>query len=148
MTDANRRFSIGHPAPDRLRVSHWLLGMGLLGGPLAWLVEICATTALSGLACSAGDGPVTPMLDMADGIYGALIAVNVAALILTVLAFGASYRAFRATAHRENDSPEDVTESGEGRTRLLAVWGIGLSILFFVATAVNTISAFWFGLCG
>jgi hypothetical protein len=147
MADHRRpEFEIGHPAPDRDQVRLAALGFGLAGGPAAWCLQLLAGSSVAGLACLAGDGSSTGSLNF-GWATPAMIGVNLAALLVAILALVVSFRSFRRTASGYAEGHDSVMEAGEGRSRFLAIWGIWTSILFILAIAFNTISVFWGGLC-
>jgi hypothetical protein len=51
------------------------------------------------------------------------------------------------TVHEHKGRSGGVMDAGEGRTRFLAVWGIFISLVFFVATLANTFSLVLVPLC-
>ncbi|MBS3647820.1 hypothetical protein KEU06_04145 [Pseudaminobacter sp. 19-2017] len=138
-------FDIGHPAPDRQRVSSWALAVVLAGGATAWGLQICAISALTGAACAMGGEVESGGASVSDWATTAASFVNLVALAIAVLALIVSYIAFRRTG--PGSVEQGVVETGEGRTRFMAVWGIFANILFIVAIGFNTISVLWSGLC-
>jgi phosphatidylglycerophosphate synthase len=137
-------FDIGHPAPDRTQVGGWMLTFALAGGAAAWSLQLCTITALTGAACAMGGavesgGPVERWGGTAASV------VNVVALAVAVAALIVSYLAFRRTG--SGSIEQGVVDTGERRTRFMAVWGIFSGILFTLAIGFNTISMFWGGLC-
>lgn len=135
-------FDIGHPAPDRDRVGLGMLMVGLLGAPIIWSLQLLLIYGFASYACA---GALQPARPAAEWVQWLLPVLNVAALLLAALATAASYRNLRRTRHEHH--PRGVMDAGEGRTRFLAIWGIWMGIVFILAIAFNTISAFWVGLC-
>ena len=143
--DTDNTFDIGHPAPGRAVLSVVWLWFGFLGAPLAWSLQLSVNSALSGLACLGGRA--TPDVDLLGWTDTAIVVVNLAALLLALLALAVSIRNLRRTHEVESDEGRGVLGAGEGRTRFMAVWGIWTSVLFFFAIAFNTVAVFWGGLC-
>lgn len=146
MTDSSSAgFDIGHPAPDRGRVSLAALLFGLAGAGIAWSLQLCLTTALFGIECTGPDGA-----RLSDGPSAARVvalAVNLAAVAMAVGALAVGWLNLRHTRHEHGAESGDVMDAGEGRTRFLSVWGIWASALFLCAIVFNTISVLWSGLC-
>ena len=138
------QFDIGHPAPDRDRVSLWLLFFGLLAGPVAWSLQLNANAAVAGLACLTTHGAAAPAIG-SESTSIRIVVVNLVALAIGLSALGVSLACLRRTRHLEHAG--GVMEAGEGRSRLLSIWGIWTSVLFLLAIGANTISVFWRGLC-
>lgn len=143
------QFNVGHPAPDRGRVSPATLIVGLGGAPLAWSLQLTAMVSLAGAVCSAGDGP-TGNAPAPEWIHPMLIVINLAALAIGALALYVAWSAFSSTPGDKDSTHKagGIMDAGEGRTRFLAIWGIWTSVLFLCAMGVNTIAVFWVGLCG
>jgi hypothetical protein len=144
--DDTARFEIGHPAPDRGRVSAWLLLFAFAGAALAWSLQIGANAAITGIACTGGGGERFPTTDWGSGLLVA-IGVNLAALVVALAALLAAWSTLRRTHREEGAHSGGVMDAGEGRTRFIAVWGVWASVLFILAIAFNTISVFWGSLC-
>ena len=132
------QFDIGHPAPDRGRVSLWPVFFGLLAAPVAWSLQLSANATVAGLACLTGAGSF-------ETASISIVVVNLVALAIGLSAFGVSIACLRRTRHLDHTG--GVMEAGEGRSRFLSVWGIWTSVLFLLAIGANTISVFWRGLC-
>jgi hypothetical protein len=133
-------FDIDHPAPHRDRISTCLLMLGLLGAPLAWLLQFLAIYAFASELCLVDRAPPS-------FVYWLLRAVNLAGLVGAALVLGLSFSHLCATRGEHEDQVGGMVDAGEGRTRFLAIWGIWIGILFMLAIASNTISVFWRGLC-
>jgi len=141
------QFDVGHPAPDRGRVGRFTLLFALAGAPLAWSLEFSANAAISGTGCYAGFGPNKVSPESSIWVNSAVIGIDLAMFVMAFVSLGVSIWAYRKTGRHEHLGGGDLVDSGEGRTRFIAVWGIFTSILFSVAIAANTISVFWGGLC-
>ncbi len=141
------QFDIGHPAPDRGRISRLLVAFGLVGAPLAWSLQLSANSALTGLACLLPDG-ASGVTAATDEAVVATVIVNLVALAVALLALLVARRDLHRTRHPDQLHKEGVLMAGAGRTRFLSVWGVFASVLFLIAIAANTIVVFWRGLCG
>jgi hypothetical protein len=102
--------------------SQALLWAGIFAGPAAWFLQLEANFALAPLACS-GRGKV------------AMYCVSAAALTLTVLGGGISLGQRHISAR---DTLSDQVPA-RSRRRTMALAGIGLSALFILVIAAQTI---------
>jgi hypothetical protein len=127
-----------HPAPHRDRVSLWILAFGAAGGPVAWVLRLVVNYGLASHACFPGDAlrtsPPGP-----DWLWPALIAVDIAALEISVAAGLVSYAIWQATRREFAGDVRDVIDIGEGRTRFLALWGMMTGIGFSAATLFDLV---------
>ncbi|MGQ9366397.1 hypothetical protein [Azospirillum sp. ST 5-10] len=146
MAQHGARFDIGHPAPERHKAGPWLLFVTLFGAPLAWTLQLLVNSSIAGLACLTGTGA---RADVARWAWAdpVIVAVNLVALVAAGVAFLVALRSLRLTHGEEAHRSGGVMDAGEGRTRVLAIWGLWSSVLFFLAIAANTVSVFWGGLC-
>jgi hypothetical protein len=152
---ADQRPGSAHPAPARDDVSPALLWFGLAGGPAAWTIQTLVDLALTSHGCYPRLFPLAaPML---AGLRGILITVSLAALIVCLIAALAAARMWSRTRHEhqsnsgagEQHGPSAaLLETGEGRTRFLALSGLMTSIVFTIAVLAHTISIFIVGPCG
>ncbi|WP_375263329.1 hypothetical protein [Palleronia sp.] len=148
MTEPHQaEFDIGHPAPDRGRISRSLLAFALLGAPVAWSLQLSGNAALGGLGCLVEARPRGFILNW-EATAIAIVVVNVAALVIAVVALAASAHLLRETRHEKMQHSGGVMQAGEGRTRYMAVWGVWGSVLFLIAIGANTVAAVWRNLCG
>ena len=140
-------FDVGHPAPDRAQVSLGLLMFGIFGAPAAWMLQLVAGASIGGLVCLGPHGTALATA-RADWANPAMIAINLAALLIAAVALAASFRTLHQTGSGYAEGHDSVMEAGEGRSRYMAIWGVWTSLLFIFAIAFNTIAVFWSGLCG
>ena len=134
---------IGHPAaPQRHRANPALLLFALLGAPAAWMTQLLFAFASTSYVCAgAMRGAIPAWLDPV------IAGLNFAGLTIALAALTVALGLLRRTAHEHRKRSGAVLEAGEGRTRFLAVWGIFISLVFFVATLVNSFSLFLVPLC-
>jgi len=140
-------FDIGDPAPDRGKVSAFVLLATFSAGPIVWSLQLFFGSAASGVACIGGDGQ---KLDAASFAWAtpAMVGVTVVALLVSLAALAVSFVFLRRTGEQEDSNEESVMEAGEGRTRFIVIWSIWSNALFAVAIAVNLAVFLWGGLCG
>jgi hypothetical protein len=144
-----------HPAPARNDVSPGLLWFGLAGGPAAWTIQTLVDLSLTSHGCYPRLFPLAaPIL---AGLRGILATVSLAALLVCIVAAFAAIRTWSQTRHEhqansgagEKHGPSTaLLETGEGRTRFLALSGVMTSIVFTIAVLAHTVSIFIVGPCG
>ena len=128
-----------HPAPHRDRVPAWQVGVGLFAAPAAWSVQSLLDVGLSGYACYPKDEPLaTPIW---SGLGIALASANMVALVVCVFAGVVAWMAYRRSGAERPGSAHHLLESGDGRTRFLALAGVLTSVLFVVAVCFETVEA-------
>jgi hypothetical protein len=124
-----------HPAPHRNRVALWETLLGVAGGPLAWIVQLCAGYSLAAAPCYAGPdrgfgGAPGPGIII---LYAVCLAIALAGAIV-------SLRVFRRTRGEKRGSTDELFEHGEGRTRFLALWGLLLGAGFAAVILLNGVA--------
>ncbi|MBV8853489.1 MAG: hypothetical protein JOY91_08805 [Sinobacteraceae bacterium] len=131
-----------HPAPHRERVRPLASAFALLGGPVAWFVLVCAGFAMSSWPCFPMDQPRSAPLDgygwtqvLTDILCGAAVAVALAAAFT-------GWRLLQLTREEMHGDHRHLVDTGAGRTRFLALWGLVAGIGFAVATAITGIALF------
>jgi hypothetical protein len=133
--------TVGHPAPRRHHVAGWRLLFGLLAAPAAWWAHTTLSYLLASRACYPHDVPLSaPML---PALQLVLVAAAIAAVLIAIAGWFASYQAWRATREQIQDSGgHHAVEVGEGRTRFFALAGMMVSSLFVAAIVFNALGVF------
>jgi hypothetical protein len=129
-----------HPAPHRGNVSTTALLGALFASPLAWGLQLVINYSLAAHACYPGD---IPLHDVAPGFHAAraiVLLLNLLAAAIALAGAGFSYRHWRATRTEQRGDAEHAVESGEGRTRFLALWGVMAGLGFFIGILFNTLA--------
>lgn len=146
----------GHPAPARGNVALWLLWFGFLGAPLGWTLQTLANTAVASHGCY----PKLFPLDKPSmgGMRGILFAISIAAIVVGVAALAVSFSAWlRTRSEHQEQSGEGARghgrstaalETGEGRTRFMALSGVLTSIVFLIVILAHTAAVFVVIPCG
>jgi len=147
--------SDAHPAPSRSHVRRAALWFGLLGGPLAWSVQTLVNLPVTSHGCFPRLIPLgTPIT---GGMRGIAFVVSVAALITVVAAAAIAWGSWlRTRDERQGDTggaahhgaEQALLETGEGRTRFMALAGVLTSLLFLVASLVHAAAIFLVAPCG
>ena len=123
-----------HPAPHRNRARLEHLAYGLFAAPIAWAGNFMIDYALLTHACYPGEQPL-PEGEPGFG-FAWWLAILFYVLTLGVCASAGyvSYSIWKEARQESEGHFHRLVEAGEGRTRFLAVVGIGFSALFVVAT--------------
>jgi hypothetical protein len=129
-----------HPAPHRDKVSWIASAFGLWGGPFAWAVQLCAGLALTSYPCFPNERRYQVPITGLGWTEAASVVVTLAAIVIALAALGVAIRAFKLTRAEVPGDHRRLLESGTGRTRFLALWGMCTSAGFALATGFNGIS--------
>ncbi|HEX5971050.1 MAG TPA: hypothetical protein VFY85_03935 [Gemmatimonadaceae bacterium] len=150
------RGGAGHPAPARGNVALWTLWFGFLGAPLGWSLQALANTAVASHGCYPSLYPLHA--PVTGGMRGILFAISVVAIGLGAAALGMSFSAWRRTndehqeksgeGARRHDRTTAALETGEGRTRFMAMSGVLTSIVFLIVIIAHTAAVFVMTPCG
>ena len=135
---------IGHPSPQRHKVSvPWLLA-GLAIPPVAWALALIVAFAISSNACPPASGSQS-----GSSSEVTLLIVFQLICLLSVIASGLmSRRHWQSVRHEQKDSEHSHLTIGDGRTRFLALTGMltagvfAIGILFFIVEPI-LIPACW-----
>jgi hypothetical protein len=144
-----------HPAPARQRVGLPMLWFGLFGAPAAWSVQTLVNFPVAAHGCFPRMLPLP--VPVTGGLRGIVFAVSLLALAVCVAATVVALRTWRRT--REEHQPSSgrgaahapsvaALETGEGRTRFMALSGVLTSVTFLVICLVHTSALFLVAPCG
>jgi uncharacterized membrane protein YeiB len=131
-----------HPAPHRDRISLNILLFGLFGAPVAWLGQLIVNFALASHACFSASMSRSRVLPGWEEIWFVLLLINIAAIMVALIAAATSYRNWHSTKEEHPSSSEALLETGEGRTRFMAASGIMTGLVFLIAILFDTIALF------
>jgi hypothetical protein len=139
MTTDSRPMS-PHPAPHagRLRIPESFFGV--FGGPAAWFIQLCAGYGLASQPCFVNGARVAQLPANSHWTWIAMVILMIAAAAVALLAFLVSWRAFKRTQHEVRGNEVHLMETGAGRTRFLALWGMLLGLGFAVTTALTAVA--------
>ncbi len=146
-TIPRRGANAAHPAPSRGSVGLGALWFGLAAGPAAWSVQTLVNLSVAAHGCF----PALFPLDQPQfgGVRGVAFGVSVAALFVCIAAIVVATRTWVRTRgeHQERSgeasahAPESAAlETGEGRTRFMALTGLLTSVTFLIVIAVHLIT--------
>jgi hypothetical protein len=135
-----------HPAPHRDRVRVIELIVAAFAPPLAWSAHLIANYAVSSYACFPDGAPqASPVV---NGLWRLLIAVDLASLAISAAAALMAYRNWTASAQEHAHTESPLVETGEGRTRFLAIWGVLIGLVFFIAVGFDFVGLWILPICG
>jgi hypothetical protein len=145
----------GHPAPARSRVPLSALWFGFVGGPAAWAVQTLVNTPLSAHSCYPRLTPLSS--PTTGGLRGIEFVVSLVALVVCLAAAAVAWGTWWRTRQehqqgtgrgRQHQPGSALLETGEGRTRFMALAGVLTSVTFLVVSAMNTAAVFIVSPCG
>ncbi|MEO7771249.1 MAG: hypothetical protein ABIX19_09495 [Gemmatimonadaceae bacterium] len=143
-----------HPAPARGRVGPVALWFGLAGGFVAWSVQTLANLSLASHACYPRLFPLA--VPTVGAMRGIVFGVSLVAFVVCLAAAATAWRSWIATrdegqeatgAGKAHAAGHAALETGEGRTRFMALAGVIASATFVLVSLVHTISIFLVGPC-
>ncbi len=135
-------------APPHEEQVRWLgIAFGLVGGPGAWFMQVCAGYMLANGPCFPHESRRIAPPQGFDWTWPALIALLILGVLIATAAFAVSRANWRRT-QLGAATPHDVLNIRAGRTRFLALWGMIYGASFAVATLVNAIAYILLPRCG
>jgi hypothetical protein len=135
-----------HPAPHREKVGLVALFYGLFAAPIVWSGQLMVTYGLVGAACYPGDTPLTGPAPGLGWVWWGVLIADLIALALIASGGLVAYRLWRVTGPPESHH-HHLIEVGEGRTRYLAICGMGFAAMFFLLSLTQTAALAWVTLC-
>ena len=113
---------------------------GLLGGPIAWYLQLCGGYALASEPCfRAGHRTLAPPPSML-WTWAAMILLMTAAVAIALLSLLVSWRAFKRTRADVPSEAYQLMQVDTGRTHFLALWGMLLGGGFALAVAITAVA--------
>ena len=134
-----------HPSPGRHQVSLTALWFGLLAAPAVWSLQLLLLYPVVAHACFPRDRPLSVPLLSTDPI---VLLVSVTALAVAATAGLVALRSWRSTRAEHVSGEVHLLETGEGRSRFMALSGMLLSGLFLFGIVLNVLPFFLLGPCG
>jgi hypothetical protein len=136
-----------HPAPERAQASSAALWFGVFGAPAAWSVQTLVNVPLAAHACYPRLAPLTT--PAFGAVRGLAKMVSLLAIAVGVAALAVAWRLWRRTRgeHQarsgrgtEHGEPAAALETGEGRTRFMALAGVLTSVTFLILSVAHATS--------
>jgi hypothetical protein len=142
------------PGPYGGPVSFAALAFGLAGGPMAWAVELNVGYGLASWPCFPGDHRMLQPLYGYGWSWPAMIAILFAATFIALVALWVSWRSFQKTSpmglpgRADPQRQDGHLDTGTGRTRFLALWGLVFSGGFALAALATGVAYLTVPRCG
>lgn len=135
-----------HPSPHRDRVGGLSMALCILGAPAAWSLQQIVAASLFAHGCFPKDAPlVTPI---GSAVMPTVAAVEGVALMACLAAGLLAARNWRRTRGEKAGTGHHLVESGDGRSRFMAMVGLMCSGLFGLATLYAAALLFMVRPCG
>jgi len=125
-----------HPSPHRDRVSPWAMWFCILGAPTAWSIQQLVNSPLFAHGCYPKDVPIAEPIW--SNAFGVALWVELVALAVCIAAGLTAWRNWRRTRGEKEGSGHHLVESGDGRSRFMAMVGMICSGLFLLSTVFAT----------
>jgi hypothetical protein len=129
-----------HPAPHADRVKLHESFFGLFGGPLAWFLQLCGGYALASQPCFVNGSLARAPPASSHWTWPAMIGLMVVAVLIALASFLVSRQAFKRTREETHGDHYHLMETGAGRTRFLALWGMVMGSGFALATVLTAVA--------
>jgi hypothetical protein len=134
---------LAHPAPERHRVSLGLLATALIAVPSMWALRLVVNYGIDSHFCF----PTETRRNVLPGwAWPTLLGIDLATVAVTIIAMLVSYHYWRRTRDEVADAP--LIETGEGRSRFLAVWALIVGVGFLIAVLFDLVGLWIVPVCG
>ncbi|MET0313206.1 MAG: hypothetical protein ABW275_02315 [Hansschlegelia sp.] len=116
-----------HPAPQRHRVSLFVLFAGVGVPPLAWVSHLYLNYAFASATCAA--------TTYREGVsaWTSLFVIDAVCIAVSAVSLFFAWRAWRVLRSEDGGEKEETVDVGEGRTRFLAIVGVLMGTVFIGA---------------
>ncbi len=133
-----------HLSSGRHQVSLTALWFGLFAAPTVWSLQLLLLYPVVAHACFPRDRPLSvPLLSTP-----VVLLVSVVALAVAAAAGLIALRSWRSTRAEHHAGEEHLPETGEGRSRFMALGGMLLSGLFLFGIVMNGLPFLLLRPCG
>jgi hypothetical protein len=134
-----------HPAPHRHNIGLiWLL-VAICAPPAAWSLHLIVNFLSASRACYPDGAPQsTPAVHW---LWILLIVVDMGSLAISACAAVIAYRSWQLSADEMAEHSSAMVETGEGRTRFLAIWGLLIGVGFFIAVIFDFVGLWILPIC-
>lgn len=146
MADGNTIDERVHPAARRHHFRLICLLIAVLAPPAGWSMHLIVNYASASRACfpdgTPQSGPST------QSLWLLLITIDIVSLAISGVAAALAYRSWKTSAAEMAEHASPMVETGEGRTRFLAIWGLLIGVGFFVAVIFDFVGLWILPICG
>ncbi len=125
-----------HPSPHRDRASGWHVLAAVFLAPLAFTMQITASYVFASRLCSVQGDP-----------RSILLVIHGLAILTAAIGFVLAMNLWRRTRNEKTGNAHDATDTGEGRTRFLALCGLYGAAIFLVAVLIDASAVVLIGPC-
>ncbi len=129
-----------HPAPGRAAVGPLALWFGLCGGAFAWSVLSIVNYSVAAQVCYPRMQPLAAPTIGSGRLTAILLTVAAAAIILSMAAGIVALRNWERTRQEVTGGAHWALDTGEGRTRFMALSSLMTSSVFILAILVHAIT--------
>lgn len=139
-------FDIGHPYPERDRVSIALLWYGVSGGGIAWGLQHMSVYVFQTQACS----PINGFHSLAPGwawAWWGMIGINVFCILFALGAIATSVLIMRKASPGMFGQRRSRLQGHLGRSHWLATFGLWGGAFFTLLSFINLMIIVWDPLC-
>ncbi len=134
-----------HPSPARHQVSLAALWFGLFAAPVVWSLQMLVLYPVVAHGCFPRDHPLSLPVYSTDPV---VLLVSFVALVVASAAALVALRSWRSTRAEDHAGEDHLLETGEGRSRFMALGGMLLSGLFLFGILLNGLPFLLLGPCG
>ncbi len=124
-----------HPAPHRGRVDTLEGLFAVWASPLAWMIQVSAIYAFSTAPCF----DFGARLFTHPGVQPWPLIIACAMLLFGIAALLLSLVLLRRTRNETGGGKHHLFDTGQGRTRFMALWGVAFSSVFVTLMVVNIV---------
>ena len=110
-----------HPAPHRARVGPWSTWFAIVGAPMAWSLQLLINFSFTAHDCFPHDVPLA--LPRWSHLKAAATGVEALAAVICLVALLVAWLNWRRTRAEKAGNANHLVESGDGRTRFMAMCG-------------------------
>jgi hypothetical protein len=126
--------------PHGAHATRFASAFGILGGPLAWFLQMCAGYALASWPCFPKNHRMVAPLPDYDWTFPAMIIGLLVGVAIALAAFFVSWSLFRRARSTSGGSHSIEIENRTHRTRFLALWGMLLGAGFALTTIMTAVA--------
>jgi hypothetical protein len=130
----------GHPQPYPVRMPAFTVAFGLLGGPLAWFLELCAGYGLASWSCFPKDHRGITPIEGVGWTWPTMVGLLAASIVIALLSLMASWRVFQQTREARQRDYYHLIDDGDGRVAFLTLWGVILGAGFAITTLLDVVA--------